>query len=141
MKKGMCLAACLLASSSFAATLGSYDAIHNNVVAGKSMRIAIDFAQCTAKGKALVQPMRLALYTPNEIAVFSDHIAASLTHFTINNPAFPGEPVYEFARYNITPDNTVNLSIQVLAAANYAPMTEKSEVLCTLGTAAKVYSN
>lgn len=140
MKKGIIFASCLLATSGFAAKLGTYTAIQHSVESGKLVRIAINFSKCTGNNKSLAESMNLGVYTPNEIAVLPDQIAASLTHFTLNNPALPGIPVYEFVRYSIMTDNTIALSIQVLAASNYEPLGEKVTLNCALESAANVYT-
>lgn len=140
MKKAIILASCLMATNGFAAKLGTFAEIQNSVESGKLVRIVINFSKCTGNNKSMIDSMRFGAYTPNEIALLPDQIAASLTHFTLNNPSFPGIPVQEFVRYSIMPDNTLALSIQVLAATNYETMGEKLNLSCALDTAANVYT-
>jgi hypothetical protein len=138
MKKSIFLVSCLLAGSSFATSLSTYEAIKDAVEAGHQIRIGVDFARCTGSDNPL--GMRKAFYTPNEIVTNVDYVSASLTHYTLNDPAFPGQPVYQFAGYKFYPDNALVMTVQVLAAANHVPMAEKVIMRCALGAGVTVYT-
>jgi hypothetical protein len=139
MKKFILLSSLVLATPSFADQLQSYDEITAALTTGKSIHVVTDFAQCSTANKAAVKTMSMAIFTPNEIGIMSDHVAMSLNHFTINDPYFPGKSVYEFVRYTITPDNNMNVSLQVLDAVTYASLMDKISYNCKINTATKIY--
>jgi hypothetical protein len=139
MKKLFLLASLLLTSTSFANELHHYNDVKAAVITGKTIHIAVDLSSCIASSKEMAQSTSIGVFTPNAIQVNNNHIATSLTHFTLNNPNFPGKPVYEFVRYTITEDNNVNLTDQVLDAVNYAPLSPKISFNCKIDTSAKIY--
>jgi|SRR5579885_421958 hypothetical protein len=141
MNKLLFATALLFASTSFADQLHNYDQVKSAVVAGKSIRIFIDFSKCATSSKNAHMPSYLGLYSPNEIAINDDagYIAASLLHFTLNNPAFPSKPVYEFTRYTISNDNTVVMSDTPLNAGDFKPLNEKLTFTCKLDESARIY--
>ena len=146
MKKSFLFSLLFVATSGFADELQHFDEIKSSVIVGKSIRIAIDFSQCTtsssSSSKSATQDQyNIGVFSPNEIIVNSKgQIASSLTHFTLNNPSFPSKPVFEFVRYTITSDDSVNVITQVLDATNYTPLSNKISFDCKINTAAKIYS-
>lgn len=129
----------LFATFGFANTLHDYNDITSALISGKSLHIVTDFAQCNASNKLGSEIRSIAIFTPNEIGITNDHIVTALTHFTVNDPYFPGKPVYEFARYTITPDNNMNVSLQVFDAATYALLKDKVSFNCKVGQSTKIY--
>lgn len=146
MKKFLLLATLLSASiASYADQLHNYNDVKSAVIAGKSVRIAIDFNKCTSPtGAGLANPKHnfsLGVYTPNEMIIDNqDQVVASLMHFTIRSQTTTKVPVYQFARYTITQNNVVVLTEQVLDAATYKPVTDEFTVNCPIDTAATLYS-
>ena len=138
MKKLALLASLLISTNSIAGELHNFNEVKTAIVTGKTIHIAINFSRCSASNKGMTQSMSIGVFTPNAIAI-TDHIATSLTHFTLDNPSFPGKPVYEFVRYTITGDNNVNLTDQVLDAVNYTPISDKVSFNCKLETGAKIF--
>ena len=138
MKKMALLSSLILSTTSMAGELPNYNAIKTSVLSGKSIHIVIDFSKCSTSAKNIADSTSVGIFSPSSIAI-TDHIATSLTHFTLNDPSFPARPVYEFVRYVITDDNHVNLTTQVLDAVNYGPISDKISFNCPLETAAKVY--
>ena len=122
--------------------LPDFNQVKSAVLAGKSIRIAVHFPQCSGQANLAPIPVQnVGTFTPNEVAIDkSGNIAASLTHFTLNNPDFLDKPVYEFVTYKILDANTVKLTIQVLDATNYQPLTSKFYFDCELRKGAKIYS-
>ncbi|TAK73968.1 MAG: hypothetical protein EPO11_07650 [Gammaproteobacteria bacterium] len=140
MKK-LIFAFLFLATNSFALELHTYDQINAAVSTGKSIHILIHYSQCTAPSAKPEQSGSSSVFTPNEMSINNDngYIAASLMHFTLNNPDFLGKPIYEFSRYTLLNNNSVSLSSQVLDAVTYSPLTNKVTYNCQLNTGAKVY--
>lgn len=134
MKKLALLVSFLISTNSVAGELHNFNEVKTAIVSGKTIHIAIDFSKCSASNKGIAQSMSIGVFTPTAIVV-TDHIATSLTHFTLNN----GKPVYEFVRYTITDDNNVNVTNQVLDAVNYTPIADKSAFNCKLETGAKIF--
>lgn len=86
-------------------------------------------------------PSYTTVYNPKELIINNDsgYMAASLMHFTLNDPQFPSKPVYGYARYTISRDGSVTLAFQTLDAINYSPLTDIYSYSCKLGESAKIY--
>lgn len=140
MKKFILLASLLITTNCFAGVLYNYNKIKAAVISGKAIHIVIDFSKCSSPKNESTQAMSvIAVYAPNSLLVMNDHIATSLTHFTLNNPSFPGKPIYEFVRYTISDNNTVNVTEQILDA-NYTPLLHDFSFTCKLNSGAKIYT-
>lgn len=141
MKKLLILSLLLSSTNIFAAELSNYEEIKSAVVNGKTIRIAINFDQCTTISKATNHVnFGLGIFSPNEIIIDrEDHIDASLLHFTMNDPHLPGKSIYQYARYTITQDNIIKLETKALDAATFTPLTDGFTFNCKIATAAKVY--
>ena len=127
----------LIAANCFAAESHNFNDIKAAVANGKNIRLVIDFEKCSTPNNLLAES-RKGVFTPNEMQITDDHIAASLMHFTLNHPNFLGKPIYEYSRYTITADN-LEFNVQPLDAITYAPLAEKFSVKCKLDAAVKVY--
>lgn len=138
MKKISFLALLLISTNNTAGQLHNFTEIKTAATKGKSIHIIIDFLKCVTRNKAPA-PVSMGVFTPNTIYITQDYVAASLMHFTLNNPGFPERPVYEFVRYTITPDNNVDVVAQTLDAVNYTPLSNKFSFYCQIGTGAKIY--
>lgn len=134
MKKLTLLVSFLISTNSIAGELHNFNEIKTAIVTGKTINIAVDFSKCTASNKGVAPSITIGVFTPNSIVV-TDRIATSLTHFTLNNE----KPVYEFVRYTITDDNSVNVTEEVLDAVKYTPTSDKISFNCKLETAAKIF--
>jgi len=128
----------LVLNTAEAIPLHNFNDVKLAVSTGKTIHIAINSAKCSNATK-LNDSMNIGLFTPNEMAVLDTHIDTSLTHFTLNDPFFPGKAVYEFETYSITADNTVNLTDQVLDAVSYAALTDKFSFVCKIDDGADIY--
>ena len=143
MKRFLILSLLLSSITAFAGELANYEAIKTTILKGKSIRIAIDFDKCTPQQVSVIQPpsFGLGIFSPNEIIITGNgQIAASLLHFTLNDPHMPSKPLYQYARYTITPDNTINLATQALDATTFKPLSDGFAFNCKISTEAKVYS-
>lgn len=138
MKKLILFASLLIATNGIADKLHHFNDIKTAAMTGKAIHITINFSKCSASNKTIPQNENVAVFTPNTIMI-TDRIATGFNHFTLNNPTFPGRPVYEFVRYTITDDDNVNLTSQVLDAVNYSAISDKYSFNCKLGNGAKVY--
>lgn len=138
MKYLALLASLLISTNSIAIELHNFNEIKAAIITGKTIHIVIDFSKCSASNKEITPSMGIGVFTPNTIAI-TDHIATSLTHFTLNNPSAPGKPVYEFVRYTVTDDNNVALTGQVLDAVNYTPISDKFSFNCRLEAGVKIF--
>lgn len=130
----------LFVSTAFADELRNYDAVTATAIAGKPLHIAINFANCVAKGKQVGAVMSVGVFTPDVISVMSNHVATSMLHFTMNNPAAAGKPAYEYARYTLSNDNHMSLDLRVLDAATYTPYANEWHFDCELGNGVRIYS-
>lgn len=130
----------LFVSTAFADELRNYDAVTAAAIGGKPLHIAINFANCVAKGKQLDAVMSVGVFTPDVISVMGNHVATSMLHFTMNNPVAAGKPVYEFARYTLSDDNHMALDLRVLDAATYVPYDREWHYDCELGNGVRIYS-
>ncbi|MGQ3892798.1 VirK family protein [Legionella sp. CNM-4043-24] len=143
MKKWMMASLFLIAktASADAVNLPDYAAVKSAVSKGSMVRIAINFAQCTAVKNSIPAVDGMALFTPNEIVLASDgRIVASLTHFTLNDPNFPRHATYQHIQYMLKDNNHLTLSAVVLNATDFSPMGEEAIVDCAMGSGAKIYS-
>jgi len=139
MKRIFLLPALFLMGNCLADELHNFSEMKSAIVLGKSVRIVIDFSSCTTSAKTLTPIMTVAAFTPNEIGVTDDHIAASLTHLTMNNPAYKDQPVYEHARYTITNNNDVILTHYAMDAATYKLKAEPVTFNCKIDSGVKIY--
>lgn len=144
MKKLAGFALLCIATTGFAAELTTYEAIQTAILAGNTIRIALDFNQCSMPipydfaNKNF--DFSIGVFSPNEIIVKKDdHISASLLHFTRNDRHMPGKSVYQFATYKITKENGVTLTTEVLDPVNFKTLSPGFTFQCPLHIAAKVY--
>ena len=132
MKKLAFLISLMISANSFAAELTNYDQVKTAISTGKSIHIIIG-------GTASNAVTYIGEYTPSEFMI-TDRIAASSTHFTLNNPRYLDKPVYEFVSYTITNDNKLTMTSQVLDVINHVPIPgTKFSATYNLGTSAKIY--
>jgi hypothetical protein len=141
MKKALCLITLLLSANSYAEQLHNYEQIKSATAEGKNIRIFVDYSKCTTSSGQKVMPSYSGAYTPNEVTINNDagYIAASLLHFTMNNPQFPSKPVYEFIRYSISNDNSVVLTETVLNPVDYSPLTNKFTLNCKIDESTRIF--
>lgn len=141
MKQALLFSLLFAAVSAYAGELHHFDQIKSAVTSGKSIRIGVDFSQCDTVGAAKVKSnYAFAIYTPNEVVVENnDYIAASLTHFTTNDPSWPSVPVYQFVRYTITNEDKVVLDVKTFDAGTFAQRKGGYTLNCKLDAGAKVY--
>jgi hypothetical protein len=140
MKKLILLTSLLSATNCFANALHNFDEIKTAVITGKTIHIVIDFSKCSMPSKQMTRSVVIGAFTPNAIQIVNDHIATSLTHFTLTNPSFPEKPVYEYIKYTITDKNNVNVTHQVLDAANYTSLSNISSFNCKIESGAQIYT-
>lgn len=119
--------------------LHNYEEVLAAVYHGQDIRIGFEFDKCSSDSKAKNAAFDFGVYTPNEIIVAnSGAILASLNHFTLNDNNAKNQAVYQFARYKITADNNVVVSMQVLDAATWQPITPKKSFTCALNNGAYI---
>ena len=141
MQKLILIGGLLFTTSGFATVLHNYNEISSALTNGKTIHFVTDFSQCNAQNKpAELTTMSVGIFTPNEIGLTNDHIATALTHFTVNDPYFPGKPVVEFSRYTITQDDNMNVALKVFDAATYALLKDNISFDCKIDQATKVYT-
>jgi hypothetical protein len=137
MKKIILLTALLTSSNCFSDDLRNFNEIKTAATSGKNIHIMIDFAKCTAPSST--QATVTTVFTPNALMIVNNRISTSLTHFTLNNPSYSGKPVYEFVKYIVTDDNSVQVTNQVLDAVSYAPLGDTSTFNCKIDAGARFY--
>lgn len=140
MKKIILCSLLLTSAPGFADTLHNFNDVKAAVMTGKSIHIVVDFTKCGVAANSLTAKMGVGIFTPNEISVTDNHIASSLTHFTMSNPAYPGKPVNEHVRYTIMDDNSVSIKSQALAANSYEPLETASTVSCKIDEGVTIYA-
>lgn len=96
------------AGSIFADHLDSFAKIHDTIVTGNSITIVSDFSNCDTKNKKV---RFIGSFKPSAIMSNDQFISFSDNHFTLNNSAYKGKPVYENVSYKL--DNTGNMTITV----------------------------
>jgi len=109
---------------------------------GYTISILTDFSQCTTPNKNMKStdiPTIIGKFEPNETQIKDDSIASSMLHFTMNNPKYLNQPIYEFVRYSIQNDDSVTVTYQDLNPTNFAALDSITTLNCKLGTAAKVF--
>jgi hypothetical protein len=139
VKKLILLPFLFIATNSFAHKLHNFSEIKSAITRGETIHIVTDFAKCSSPKKEVFQSTHIGVFTPNEIQVIDTRIVTSFMHFTLNNPNFPDESIYEFVSYTMTDDNNLNLSYQVLDARHYFPLTEKASFNCKIDVGVKIY--
>lgn len=140
MKKLILLGALLASSTVFAKTqIHNYDEIVSSINNGIPLHIVTNFAQCSATNKSAATVMSAAYFSPKEIGVTDTHVATALTHFTMNDPLFPGRGVNEYVRYTITPDKTVKVILNVLDPVTYNTLIDPITFTCKLDEATKIF--
>ncbi|KTD53619.1 VirK protein [Legionella santicrucis] len=130
----------LMASTGFAHSLQHFKDVQKAVLKGKHVHFVVDFLKCAGPTPLKMDPLLVGLVSFHEIAMTQDKLAASSNHFTLNDPQFINQPVYEFARYTLTNDDQMTISMQVLDAKDYSLLTDKVTYKCKLGESVKVYS-
>jgi hypothetical protein len=143
MKKWLLLALLVTSTPSFALELWNYWEVKSAAMAGKQLHFVVNLLKCTAhtSNMPLTDGTAIAIYTPNEMDVMSDHMATSVTHFTLQkqpDPTQPPVPVYEFARYTLTPDDNMNIAVWILDV-NHNVTPSHMTFDCKINDAAKVY--
>ncbi len=136
MKKLLCLPLFLLAATSYADQLQTFEQVKATALAGKNIHIAVDFSKCTPG----MPGVHIGLFTPNEIQIDEANLYSSLMHFTLNNPQHRNTPVYEFVSYDIKNDDKVVVSFQTLDAVNYSPLSQAASVTCPMNSGATISS-
>lgn len=138
MKKSIIIALLISSTPIFAKKLQDYDQIKSAVLNGKTIHIVIDFSLCTSNEKTT--PKNKGVFRPNTMQVMDHHIATSFRHFTLDNPAYPDKPLYEFVRYTIADTNKVKVTYQMLDVMNLSPLSRKMLFDCEIEVAAKFYT-
>lgn len=137
MKKIIFLITLLASTNSIANELRNFNAIKAAAKTGKNIHIIIDFEKCSSPNN--IQISTTAVFTPDAMLIANNRIITSLMHFTLNNPTYPGKPVYEFVKYTIADDNTVQVISQTLDAVNYAPLGNINTFNCSVDSSAQFY--
>ena len=68
-------------------------------------------------------------------------IGSYLLYFTTNDPRYPSKAVYQYARFNISSDNSLTLNFGVLNAADYAPLEGNDTLQCKIDNGVNVFIN
>lgn len=139
MKKSLLLLGILLSTNLYAAKVSTYQEVVSAVENGDMIRININFDLCKPTGPKVLHG--IGSYTPNEVLIdMAGDVVATLTHFTNHSSQNPTQPVYEFVRYIIREDNTVNISVNVFDAKTYMGVAEPLSYKCTLNEGATIYA-
>lgn len=141
MKKLLLIAGILLSTNVLAGPLTNYDQIKAALISGNYLRMVIDFSNCDVSNNQQHPLIGFGAYTPNETIIDREgNIIASFNHFTKMDYHFPNQPVYQYVRYTIKRNDNATVSIQVLDAKSFKPLTEKVEVNCPIASGLMVYA-
>ena len=141
MKKLLWLSA-LLSTISVAEPLHNYEQIKAAVMEGKYIRLVVNYPKCSAPEGKFKVPNNYAIETPNALAITTEgSIGTYILYFTMYDPQFPLKPVYQYVRYKINKDNTLQMLFADLNAADYAPLGVESSITCKIDDGVTVFSN
>ena len=140
VKKIILLSALLLSSNLFAKELQNYDEVKSAVLNGQSIHINVDFTKCATAARQNAEDLHVASFTPTAIQIARDHIATSLTHFTLGNPHYPDKPIYEFIKYTINQNGILILNAQALNPLLYTPIGEAMTFTCKVGEGVRIFA-
>ena len=124
--------------------LPSFNAIYSTVQSGAPIRVAVDFSQCTpAIGfTGYYAPKSVMLIHATTAAPAS--LAFSNLHFTLNDPATLGNPVYENVGYQLVDQGSapaLKITTTVFSVPDYLKKGKQMVESCPLNTAAKFYAS
>lgn len=138
MKKLFLLSFLFAVTSSFAEELPHFSDVASAVSQGRSIHIVTNSMKCTPNNK-MVPSTVFGIFSPDSIQLTDTFLAASLMQFTLNDPIFVNEPVYEFVSYTLLNNDSLDLTYQALDPVDYVPLNKKISVNCKMGDGVKVY--
>lgn len=74
------------------------------------------------------------------MAIEGKYVTFASLHFTTHEPQYVGRGVYESSKFKLLPDNTLDMTTEVLDAMSFQKLGSVSHTTCTLGEGAKFYS-
>ncbi|QDP71360.1 hypothetical protein FOG18_01580 [Legionella israelensis] len=129
--------ATLALSSVQADELTSFPQVANAVAKGKSIHFVFHLNQCTAD---YTLPRNVVSVKPNAVLLMGNSkITASDRHFTMDEPAYKGVPIYSYAKMNLDAEGHGSLRVDIMHAENYALITSHM-FQCPFGKGMKIYS-
>lgn len=137
MKRATGLAAALLALSAEASDLSSFTEVAEAVKQGKTLRFVTSLNACEAD---IPSADITTSITPNAVMLVNgSKVTASDRHFTLNDPALPGEAVFGYSKFEINVSGAATVKITLLRAADYSKLRE-FQMRCELGKGFKVFA-
>ena len=136
-KKLFVLLMLLCVMPAHAGDLKSFDAIVKAFDSNKSFKFVTHIDQCAPKHPITM----IGMFTPSAIFVVGDKLYASDYHFIIRKLGGKNksdQSVYEYVRYTLEHNGTMNLAMTVLDSRNGAELT-KLQSTCHLGEGFKVF--
>jgi hypothetical protein len=95
----------------------SYADLEKAVLDGKDIRMTLDLSNCAVQGSDKSGPSIRGSARLDAFMVLEDHIAFSMTHFTVRND---NSPVTEFLSFKAVPSGKVEIRSRALNAANFS---------------------
>ncbi|WP_392537427.1 VirK family protein [Legionella sp. 227] len=134
----MIISALLISSSVVhAEQLTTFTDIADSISQGKKITLVMNIQECNAE--KLSSNSIIASVQPNAFLVIDNNrIAASVKHFTLDNPLARGNPVFEFVKYNINSDGSVSIKKTVMNANNYQQLAS-FQIECALNKGFKAF--
>ncbi len=137
MNKGLVYASLFLSFAVQAEELVDFSAATKAVSEGKRITFVVDFKQCTSQ---MPLSVGIASITPNAVLVVGDNrITASDRHFSLDDPAARGLPIFSYSKFNIDSAGVASMKITVMNAVNYEKITSY-QINCNLGDGFKIFS-
>ncbi len=119
IKLGVALALVVVGGSCNAALAENqgYADFQKAVLDGKDIRMTLDLSNCAVQGTDKPGPSIRGSARVDAFMVLEDHIAFSMTHFTVRND---NSPVTEFLSFRAQPSGKVEVRSRALNAANFS---------------------
>lgn len=142
MKKLVYLLALLATTLANSETLHNYEQVKAAVFEGKYLRLVINYQKCTQTKGQMKVGNNYAVFSPNALAVTTEGSFASyLLYFTLFDPNYLSKPVYQYFRYFINKDNTLQINMSDLSAVDYSPLGFEGSMSCKLDDAVTIFSS
>lgn len=74
------------------------------------------------------------------MAIEGKYVTFADLHFTTHEPQYVGRGVYESSKFKLLPDNSLEMTTEVLDAASFQKLGSSSQTTCILGEGAKFYT-
>ncbi len=74
------------------------------------------------------------------MAIEGKYVTFASLHFTTHEPQYNGRTIYESTKYNLTPDNVLSMTTEILDAKSFQALGNSSSTSCVLGEGVQFYT-